>query len=281
MSPVKDIKRRIIDWASTKANVRAAILTSSRANPHATVDFLSDYDVELIVDDLSHFTSDDAWASVFGVIIARWPYKPRETDLREGSITRLFLFEDGNRIDFQITDRHAHDTNLYDLGYEVLIDKDDILAAIPAPTYSAYNIAKPSQEEFRETVSDFWWDATYVPKYLWRDQLPFAKYMMSCQVQHRILHRMIEWYIGCRNGWSVNSGIQGRYFKRYLEPETWRAYQSTYAGAGINESWEAFFNAVELFTRIARYIAESLGYPYSEETEAHMRKYYRRIRAAQ
>jgi len=40
--------------------IRAAILTSSRARPAAEVDFLSDYDIELYVSDLSIFKKDDS-----------------------------------------------------------------------------------------------------------------------------------------------------------------------------------------------------------------------------
>ena len=43
------------NWAEEKDNVRCAILTSSRVRPNATIDFLSDYDIELYVSDLKPF----------------------------------------------------------------------------------------------------------------------------------------------------------------------------------------------------------------------------------
>jgi len=42
-------------WARNNELVRAAVLTSSRAKPEAELDFLSDYDIELYVSDISEF----------------------------------------------------------------------------------------------------------------------------------------------------------------------------------------------------------------------------------
>ena len=53
-----------------------------------------------------------------------------------------------------------------------------------------------------------------------------------------------------------------RYFKQYLEPEIWQAYESTYSSANIEKSWDAFFNAVGLFAKLGRTIGAALGYDY-------------------
>ena len=36
-------------WAGKNEIIRAALLTSSRADPNTTIDFLSDYDIEMYV----------------------------------------------------------------------------------------------------------------------------------------------------------------------------------------------------------------------------------------
>jgi aminoglycoside 6-adenylyltransferase len=68
-------------WARGNDRVRAAVLTSSRANPERETDCLSDYDIELYVADLEPFRENDMWLSAFGPIMVRWPLKPRSTGM--------------------------------------------------------------------------------------------------------------------------------------------------------------------------------------------------------
>lgn len=78
---VLDLLKR---WAAQRANVRAVILTGSRADPRRQPDVLSDYDVEVFVRSVRPFTEDDAWVSDFGEIMVRWPAAPRPTFSDEG-----------------------------------------------------------------------------------------------------------------------------------------------------------------------------------------------------
>jgi aminoglycoside 6-adenylyltransferase len=264
-------------WARGNDLVRAAVLTSSRARPDRKIDFLSDYDIELYVGDLESFQRDDEWLDAFGPIMARWPLRPRSTG-NDRWITRLVLFKDGVRIDFQISDQLTIAPDEYDDGYKILIDKDDLTTRLNPPTFSANWIKKPSQEQFDTLVREFWWDATYVPKYLWRNELPFAASMLSQAVRAEYLHNVIEWFIGLQHGWSVNTGLRGKHFKRYLDEELWSEYTATFAGAEIEENWQAFFNAVSLFRKLARIVGEGLGYAYPMQMDKEMTEYFTHIR---
>ena len=267
-------------WARSNALVRAAILTSTRAKPGGKTDFLSDYDIELYVSALEPYLKDDLWLAHFGPIMARWPFKPRSAG-RDGWITRLVLFKDGVRIDFGITDQTRIAPESQDDDYRVLIDKDDLTAGLRAPTHTAHLVRKPSQEEYVTLVHEFWWDATYVPKCLWRDELPFAASMLGQAVRGHYLQTVIEWYIGLQHDWSVNTGVRGRKFKRYLDDGTWSDYRSTFARADVQENWEAFFNAVALFRRLARTVGNTLGYEYPAQLDKEMTAYYFRIRSTE
>lgn len=97
--------------------VRALVLTSSRVIPGSAIDFLSDYDIELYVTDLTPFQAGDDWVSFLGPIMVRWPYKPRTT-FHPDWLTRLFLFKDGVRVDFQITDNLTVQPDTYENGSE-------------------------------------------------------------------------------------------------------------------------------------------------------------------
>ncbi|MCX5756980.1 MAG: aminoglycoside 6-adenylyltransferase [Candidatus Hydrogenedentes bacterium] len=280
MRTQEQVLKQFDEWATGNALVRAAILTGTRADPERKTDFLSDYDIELYVADLGPFREDDVWLDPFGPVMVRWPFKPRSTG-KDGWVTRLVLFKDGVRIDFQITGQTMIPSNAYDDDYEVLIDKDNLTARLDGPTHTEHLVKKPSREEYDTLVHEFWWDATYVPKYLWRDELPFAASMLGQAIRDEYLQTIIEWFIGLQNEWSVNTGVRGRNFKHYLDDETWSEYESTFARADVQEHWQAFFNALALFRKLARIVGETLGYEYPARLDREMTDYYSQIRDAE
>ena len=277
MRTEKKILAQFDKWGMNNELVRAAILTSSRANPDTELDFLSDYDIEIYVSDIEPFRKDDRWLAPFGSIISRWPFKPRPT-FSEEWITRLILFKDGVRIDFQISDNKLIRPDAYKNGYRVLLDKDNLTAVIQKPTFSEHNIKKPTHEEYDTIVNEFWWNAAYVPKHLWRDELPFAASMMGLAVRDKYLRTVVEWYIGQQYNWLVDTGIGGRRFKHFLDAQTWAEFASTYTGADIEENWQAFFRAVTLFRKLAISVGSKLGYSYPMNLDREMTAYYTRIR---
>jgi aminoglycoside 6-adenylyltransferase len=261
----EDVLQRLTKWANNTDSVRALILTSSRVSSDATVDIFSDYDVEVYVTSLSEFENDD-WLNTFGDVLVKWPKKPSSTGFGDNWITRLVMFENRLRIDFQITDNKEVKKSAYDSGYKVIVDKDGIAAKISAPTFKEHLVKKPTEEEFLTLVSDFFWDSVYVPKYLWRGSLFYAKFMFA-SLQFEYFEKIIGWYIGSQNNWNVNTGAHGKYFEKYLDKKTWEEIRQTFAGAGIEENWIAFFKLFELFTQFAKDVARKLDYQYPEEQE--------------
>ena len=277
MKTEEEVLTQFTQWARENDVIRAAVLTSSRVQPDPHLDFLSDYDIELYVSNLGPFETDDRWLSVFGPIMVRWPLKPRPT-LDKNWITRLVQFRNGVRIDFQVTDLSHIEPDAYDNGYRVLVDKDNLTTGLLEPTFSEFIIKKPSRQEYESRVNAFWWDAIYVPKYLFRDELPFAKYMLDDSLRYAKLHRMVEWYIGLQNDWSVDTGNHGKKFKRYLDAGTWSELESTYTGADVEENWEAFFHMAALFRKLAKEIGTGLGYQYPVALDEEVMQYCLRIR---
>ena len=266
------------EWARENDLVRAAVLTSTRANPERETDFLSDYDIEVYVADVEPFRKDDLWLTHFGRIMACWPFRPQSG--AEGvDVTRLVLFKDRVRIDFQIFHKDRIAARVYDDDYKILIDKDGLATDLGPPTVSQHLVRRPSREAYETLVNDFWWNAHYVAKHLWRDELPFAATMLGQALRDKYLRTVIDWSIGLRHDWAVNTGIFGKKFKHYLDDETWSEYESTFAPAGIEENWQAFFNAVALFRRLAKLVGRSLGYEYPEQIDWEMTEYYSLIRS--
>lgn len=268
------IKQKIASWASQNEHVRAAVLTSSMAaNAKAQTDAFSDFDVVVYTNSIDSFRSDE-WLSVFGEVLVRWPQKPQST-FDENWLTRLVIFEDRMRIDFQITDKTNSIPADFDGGFEVLADKDGIIQSFPEPTYTSYLITKPTQEQFLECINDYFWDATYVAKYLRRNELFFAKYMFDSALRFEYFEKMIEWHIGSQNNWKVSTNKHGRYFTKYLDQDIWQEVQATFAGSDIDENWQAFLKMNQLFTKLAKELASRLDYQYPHEQETKILEYYK------
>jgi len=265
------------EWAITNDAVRAAIMTSSRVSKDATIDFLSDYDIELYVSDLNLFRQSDEWLDVFGPVMVRWPHKPGST-FSDDWVTRLILFKDGVRIDFQITDLKHLVSDNYTNGYTVLIDKDGMTEELSEPTYSEYIIKKPSKEEYDALVHEFWWDAYYIPKYLWRDELPFAKYMLDYTLRYEFVHKIVDWYIGSENNWSVETGALGRKYKMLLSKEIWDEFEKTYVGGGIEENWDALYRTTDFFRKMSKIVGSKLGYTYPEQVDQEVMAFCKKIK---
>jgi len=278
MRTEQEVLTQFDDFAYGNDLVRAAVLTSSRVDPEGVIDFLSDYDIEMYVADLRSFQQDDDWLRAFGPVMVRWPLKPCST-VDENWITRLVLFKDGVRIDFQITDKTKIESDAYNNGYRVLIDKDNLTTGLCKPTFSEYIIQKPSRQEYETLVHEFWWDATYVPKYLWRDELPFAKYMLDKVILYSYLQRVVEWYVGTQNDWSINTGTHGKRFKQYLDNEIWAHLESTYVGADIEDNWRAFLKTTELFRKLATVVGRNIGCEYPTNLDEEVTQYCSNIRS--
>ncbi|MFW6029705.1 MAG: aminoglycoside 6-adenylyltransferase [Halanaerobiales bacterium] len=277
MKSEEEILTQFKEWANDNELVRTAVLTSSRARENANVDFLSDYDIELYVSDIKPFVESDGWITYFGEIMVRWPYKPRST-IYEDWITRLILFKDGTRFDFQITDQEKIQPDRYDNGYKILVDKDNQEKYFIKPSYSEFIIREPTEEKYDTLVHEFWWDAYYVPKYLWRDELPYAKYMLDYTLRYSFLHKIIDWHIGYENNWSVETGALGKNYKKLLSKELWNEFEQSYVGGGIRENWKAFFKVTDLFRKVAKDVGQKLGYNYPVQVDQEVMEFCNKIK---
>lgn len=256
-----DVLAQIQAWAADSENIRAIVMTSSRADPARAPDILSDYDVQVFVRDTVPFVDDDSWVSTFGSIMVRWPLHPQPT-FRDEWVTQLVLFEDGVRIDFQITATRFIDVDELDNGYRVLVDKDGLAAQLPTPTYTHFGVMPPTAEAFADRINAFWWDIIYVAKALHRGELNYAKSMLEGTVRFEKFLPLIIWAIGTRHGWPVKVGLYGRWIHNYLDAATWARYEQTFAGAAFADNWRALFATLDFAREMGHEVADALGFDY-------------------
>jgi aminoglycoside 6-adenylyltransferase len=273
-------------WAQARPGVHAAILTSTRAGAQAPVDRFSDYDVILVVDDIQPFFGDRTWLEEFGhvLVLYRDPILPEHGLGRFAYITQ---YEGGLKIDFtvwpvELLRRVAAGTALpddLDVGYQVLYDETGLAAALAPPTHTAHIPSPPDEATYDTLVEEFFHEATYVAKHLWRDDLLPAKYNLDQAMKQVNLRRMLEWYVEIGHDWSVKPGAYGKGLKRRVSPDIWTELERTYVGTDIEENWEALFRTIALFRRVAVDVGERLGYDYPFDLDRRVVAYLESVRS--
>jgi aminoglycoside 6-adenylyltransferase len=274
---------RLAQWAQGHPLVRALLLESSRAHRRAPIDRFSDYDVLVVVADLHAFAEDNVWLSAFGAPLVTFHGSGAVWDIE--TCARLVLYEDHTKIDYVVWPvalleavvQRQELPELLDWGYQPLVDKDGLTSALPAPTYTAHIPRPPTEREYKRLVEEFWWESTYVAKNLWRDDLVFARYNLDVVMRHELLLQMLEWRVEVDRGWTWKPGLVGRGLKAYVSPETWAELETTWVGAEIAENWTALFRMTALFRRIAREVANALGYDYPAALDQRVTSYLEEV----
>jgi len=282
MSSEDAVVQQLVRLGESYDSVRAMVLTSSRADPDAPRDILSDYDVILYTVDLAPFLERDDWFESLGPVLVT--IRPGFQEMGRWLATRLVLYEDGTKIDFGL--RRMDDLQGLcstgsppdDHGYTVLLDKDGLTASLGRPTHKAYIPNVPMESEYASVVNDFWWDSTYVSRYLWREDLMAVKIMLDHVLKQDELRTMLEWSVEIERGWVWKPGAYGRGLTKVLDPDTSRELVATYVGGDTEELWESLFRTAALFRRVAIRVADSLGYGYPHGLDDRVMIYHRTLR---
>lgn len=263
------------------------LLTSTRAIPNASVDVFSDYDVVLVVRDIHPFFTDRTWVAEFGqVLVAYWDTLHPAPGYGHDQFSNVIQFADGLKIDFtlwpvELLTQIVADPVLpdeLDAGYRVLLDKDSLTTGLKAPTYKSYIPTPPSEDTFVRLVEEFFSDAPYVAKCLWRDELLPAKWCLDYDMKHVYLRPMLEWRMELDHVWSQKTGVLGKGLKKRLPPALWAQLEDTYAGAGIEENWTALLRTLALFRQVASEVAAQLGYTYPLALDQGVTDYVQKMR---
>jgi len=277
----------LLKWADSQDVIRGLLLTSSRADPDATIDVFSDFDVIVIVTDPQQFFDNDAWLEEFGTVITLYK-DPVHIEYGFEALARITQYEDANKIDFAIwsvgllqgiVDSNELPDHL-DAGYKVLVDKDGLANQLKPPTYATFIPSIPTEEEYQMVITEFFNITAYVAKNICRGDLMQLKYCLDFLAKHDYLLKVFQWKIEIDNDWSINPGRGGKGLKKHLDPETWSEFERTYVGAGKEENWEALFSTIALFRNVAVEVANQLGFSYPYSLDERVLKYIYAVKDA-
>ncbi|HYE11732.1 MAG TPA: aminoglycoside 6-adenylyltransferase [Patescibacteria group bacterium] len=283
MRSEQEIFDLIISTAQGDERVRAVYMNGSRANPNVQKDIYQDYDIVFVVTETKSFISNKDWISVFGEIAI--VQEPDNNDFGWGinanfdrSYTWLMLFKDGIRIDLNIQIKEVMLEEYTSDSLTIpLLDKDNCLPKIPDSNDRDYYVKRPTESQYKGCCNEFWWCLNNVAKGIVRDQLPYAMWMYNVIVRDMLV-KMIDWYIGINNDFSVSVGMSGKYYKKYLSKEIYEIYAKTYSDSDYNNFWAAIFISCELFRQIARPVAKHFKYTYNITEDINMMEYLNKMR---
>ncbi|MDD3866621.1 MAG: aminoglycoside 6-adenylyltransferase [Eubacteriales bacterium] len=276
----------ILSVARQDERIRAVYMNGSRTNADAPEDLFQDYDIVYVVTELGSFLRDESWIDVYGErLIMQEPMKlDQYLGLSSGDTqgvedyAYLILFSDGNRMDLSLKTAGVMLAEYTGDSLTLpLLDKDGCLPAIPPPDDHSYHIQQPTAGQYFSCCNEFWWCLQNVAKGIWRDELPYVMQMFQ-STSHIELDRMVSWWISLRHEDGIATGKMGKYFKRYLPTEYWQQYEQTYSDWQYDHVWDSVFVTCDLFSQLARDVADQLGYPYLDADEANMTRYLDLVR---
>lgn len=262
--------KKLIEFANNNDSIRGLILQGSYVNDNAPKDIFSDLDPFFYVTDINKFINEFTWKNNFGEVIS---YFHDEWDSQENQKTysRLTIYKDGFKMDFGFGDislaKYANDMALY----KIYVDKDNVIPEPEVIDEQKFFIKKPQEKEYQDILRDFFFDSSYVVKTIYRDEIMFNQYMI--QILHKKIQKLVEWYIGCKYDFKVNTGVVGRYMKRYLSKDEYQLIKDTYSGTKPEETKQALLKSFEAVHYFGEFVARRLDFTYPQKHEDDMYDY--------
>ena len=272
MRSEKEMYDLILQTAIDDKRILAVTIFGSRANKNAPIDIFSDYDICYVVDEIDSFVSDEKWLHRFGEFLI-WG-TPVKT---EGHRFYWMKFTDGNHIDLNIYPKELSHKCIENSMSAVLLDKNNFFSKIDEASDKDYYIKKPTASEFSQTCFIFWCTCPDVAKGLWREQILYSLGKIEKNARLELL-KMLDWYVGIKNNFSVTTGKNYRYLRKYLSVDIWESLLLTYSNADIENVWKSLFTMCELFGKIAFYVAENLSFEYKKSDEVNVIGYLKHIK---
>jgi aminoglycoside 6-adenylyltransferase len=270
----------LLDFARKEEDVRAVLMNGSRVNPNVKRDIFQDFDIVYLVKEVEPYKRNERVVNSFGdILILQTPEDMQDPPPENhGHYAYLMQFMDGNRIDLSFYSINQLDSVLDDSLTVVLLDKDNIVKELPAPSDKDYLPTEPTDKLFQDCCNEFWWVSPYVAKGLWRQELTYAKYLLDVVLREEQLMKMLTWYFGIKTGFKKSPGKFGKFMKKDFEPELWLELEKTYSDSNFDNIWDSLFTIGRLFRRIANEVASHYGFRYPQKDDERVTEYLHRIK---
>ncbi len=238
---------------------RALLLVGSHARTEVPADRWSDLDLIFIIEDPKPYHDDASWVEEFGVPLVTF-LEPKP----DGHSDRRVIYETGEEVDFvlfpgSVLERFGASESVAALlarGYRLLIDRAGIAdalersAARPRPP-------GPSQHDFDELASDFWYHALWTAKKLRRGEVFTALECLDGHMKARLV-TLLGWHARSLDP-SVDTWHAGRFVERWADPGALAALEKAYAHYDVRDVARALWETIDLWQGLEEETASRFG----------------------
>jgi aminoglycoside 6-adenylyltransferase len=231
----------VIQWANADDNIRAVVLTGSMAHGVEQTDEWSDLDIELYVIDPGRLLDDDSWYATFGKVLAV------EALPNPGEHPTRLLYLVGGKIDFTVAPATSLGTTRYVRPFRVLIDKDK--KAVDLAVASLVTARPPTPADLLECMNFFYAAALMCAKAIVRGEL-WAATIRDRDLKEQLL-AMIEWDQKARYGSDYDTWYDGKYLRKWADPDVQHALASCWARFDAVDMCRALIASLDLFETLA------------------------------
>jgi aminoglycoside 6-adenylyltransferase len=276
MTTAHSIEAAFVAWAQTSDDIRAAFIVGSRARTDHPADEWADLDIIMFAQNIERYQNSTDWIEALAPV---WLTIAGRTVA--GDPERLVLFAAGLQVDFvfhssaillqvpqMLASDHIPDT--IQRGTRVLIDKENVLTHLPAPSRLPAQ-QPPNEKSYREALENFWFCAVYCAKQLRRGEL--WMFQNGSGGMLRRLLQMVEWHARAVHGWDYDTWHGGKFIAEWAGANAYADLRRVFAHLDQDDGWQALQARLALFERLAQEVAARTGLDYPAALAAEIGAY--------
>ncbi|MDR2590390.1 MAG: aminoglycoside 6-adenylyltransferase, partial [Oscillospiraceae bacterium] len=148
-------------------------------------------------------------------------------------------------------------------GYNILIDKIDLITTISQINMSKIFPTLPDEESFINLANELWYLSIWTAKKIKRGELWTAKVCLDSTMKQKLL-TLIEWYTHATKGLDSNIWYDGRFIEEWAQKWIIEKLVDCFSHYSQSDMKKALFSTMELFNLIAIKLTKKLYFSYSQ-----------------
>ena len=261
-----DIKTKLLEYAQTDDDIRCIVAIGSSTRKDYEADEFSDLDLMIVT------KNPEIWFwGEYPALLGNISISFVEPTLGGGKERRI-IYDEERDVDMIILTPEQFDSCIREgvagwvmnRGYTVLCDKAGYEEQIKKNV--KLQVEKPNMDEatFINIVNDFYFHNIWAYKKILRGENWSAKMCLDAYLKNYLL-KLIELY--CSLEYDVDVWHDGRFLDRWAEKSIIEELKNCFAHYEKEDMIAALKRTHDLFTRLARKVADNLGYAFPEKAE--------------
>ncbi len=266
MDKYVDIKKNIMEYANKDEDIKAIVAIGSSTRTDVKADEFSDLDLIIATENPEKWFTGE-YPEKFGNVSISFI----EPALGGGKERRIIYDEDKD-VDMIIFTPEQFVNNIkngvaqwvMNRGYYVMHDSGSFTELIRQYVSNGHLIPEITEIDYRNMVNDFYFHNIWACKKLKRGEIWAAKMCVDAYLKNYLL-KMIELYCFYQKG--VDVWHDGRFLDQWADVDILKELKNCFAHYDKEDIMNALMATHKLFNRMAKVVAEILGYDYPLEVE--------------